>query len=341
MYTFHIGVRPFSSQMSKSQNGAIIEGVDAFEIIPRVVVGSYPSEKKFSPDEISDLDKLCLFLCKTYEKSLIVNLVAEKDIYSVDNELIELKHVFWKDNHAIALCEFVQIVYYVLTFLKDPKNGVFIHCKHGKGRTGTFVCALLILVENMTVEQANTFFARRRTLYHTGVKQKSQLRLLNYWKYLVDSQLPGMIQLKPKLWLLTKISLMSDKKDNFKSFIVKFASNEPYSTSKRLDYKEIGNLRMNKEYAPNLILSDDICFKITYENFMVKSYATCCFNCQMESLLQKKNECKTENGFVFLQFLFEDLDGVKGTQFKGIRYFHSVNLTLKEYRQIQSDVQDN
>jgi len=38
---------------------------------------------------------------------------------------------------------------------KDPKNVIAVHCKGGKGRTGTFICTWL--VENGTFEEAKVF----------------------------------------------------------------------------------------------------------------------------------------------------------------------------------------
>lgn len=325
-------ITPTNKYMSKAIDGSLIEGVDAFEIIPRVIVGSYPSNRERLQGKHTDLAKLCNYLCDTYDNSLIVNLVAEKEIYSIDkynNSSIEILHVFWKDNHAIALCEFVQLIYFIMNFLKNNRNGVFIHCKHGKGRTGTLTCALLMLIEKMNVGEANAFFAKRRTLYKTGVKQKSQIRLLHYWKHLVDNKAPIEFQLKKKQWRLKKIILESNEQDNSKEFIVQCASIEPYSTSKSLDYKDIGKFTLNQEYYSDVILTDDICLKVIYENYLVKTYITCCFNCQMEKLFQETK--KTQIGKdLLLRFAFEDLDGVKGTQFKGKQYFRNVCLTFNE-----------
>ena len=71
-------------------------------------------------------------------------------------------------------------------WLKGPEseNGrtVVVHCKAGKGRSGTSVCSYLISEEGWTVEDALTRFTSRRMRsgFGSGVSIPSQLRWVGY-----------------------------------------------------------------------------------------------------------------------------------------------------------------
>eukprot|EP00927_Polykrikos_kofoidii_P072518 TRINITY_DN68622_c0_g1_i1.p1 TRINITY_DN68622_c0_g1~~TRINITY_DN68622_c0_g1_i1.p1 ORF type:complete len:559 (-),score=37.41 TRINITY_DN68622_c0_g1_i1:59-1687(-) len=79
--------------------------------------------------------------------------------------------------------------------LEDDTNVLAIHCRGGKGRTGTFCCAWLLYTrEARSVQDALNLFALRRTdLAQTGklqgVETPSQVRYVEYmWKHLQMTQ---------------------------------------------------------------------------------------------------------------------------------------------------------
>lgn len=304
--------------------------LDAFTIVPRIVAGSYPSQKTGLQGQDSDLTKLCKYLSTTYKKSLIVNLVAEKDAYTIPNDfrdLIETKHVFWKDNNVIAIYELIQLVHCIMSFLRNKGHGVFIHCKHGKGRTGTLVCALLILINDIEVSEANKIFVERRILYKTGVKQKSQLRLLDYWRYLTKGNKINVVIFQQKnKWKILKIKIHSEEPDTSKIFSIKAACIEVYSKCKRLDFKDIGKVCTNEDYVTEVEITQDVCLRVEYKNYVSKSFATISFNCILEKIFQTN----MHESLFTLNFCFQELDGVSGTQFKGKKYYTNVALTVAE-----------
>ncbi len=74
-------------------------------------------------------------------------------------------------------------------WLKDPQSGkervIVVHCKAGKGRSGTVACSYLISQEGWTVEDALTRFTARRMRngFGNGVSIPSQLRWVGYVEY--------------------------------------------------------------------------------------------------------------------------------------------------------------
>lgn len=71
-------------------------------------------------------------------------------------------------------------------WLKDPQSGkervVVVHCKAGKGRSGTIACSYLISQEGWEIEAALTRFTARRMRsgFGNGVSIPSQLRWVQY-----------------------------------------------------------------------------------------------------------------------------------------------------------------
>ncbi|GMH40870.1 hypothetical protein BSKO_08774 [Bryopsis sp. KO-2023] len=70
--------------------------------------------------------------------------------------------------------------------LEDSRNVIAVHCKAGKGRTGTMICCFLIysgICAN--AEEAIDLFARRRTMNNKGVTIPSQIRYIRYFEQIL------------------------------------------------------------------------------------------------------------------------------------------------------------
>jgi len=119
----------------------------------------------------------------------LYNLCAER-IY--DHSLFEgrVNHDFrFLDHNPPPMKHFAPFVGSVTDWLNsDPKNVAVVHCKAGKGRTGTVISAYLCFSNEMSSEEALDFFGTQRTKDGKGVTIPSQRRFVEYFSRLCRIQ---------------------------------------------------------------------------------------------------------------------------------------------------------
>ena len=88
------------------------------------------------------------------------------------------------DHHPPPLDLYLKLVEMIDNWLRADDNHVaVVHCKGGKGRTGTVIVSLLYFRgECATVEEAEQLFASMRSSKSKGVTQPSQRRYIQYFK---------------------------------------------------------------------------------------------------------------------------------------------------------------
>ena len=98
-----------------------------------------------------------------------------------------IRHYPWPDHHPPPFALIPNIMASMRNWLKDPDakddgRVVVVHCKAGKGRSGTVACSYLISEDGWTMEDALARFTQRRmrTGFGAGVSIPSQIRWVGY-----------------------------------------------------------------------------------------------------------------------------------------------------------------
>lgn len=170
--------------------------LDLSYITPRIIVAAGPTDSFVSTIFRSPLDKVVSHLNKCYRTETechwhIWNLRGEGAGYSSSTIGAENWSFYPIPDHLPPSIDLLlRIVLGIDQFLKkSPKNVALIHCKEGKGRSGTVCCAYLMFEAQqrgvlLTVDEAITAFTRRRMrkFFGPGISILSQVRYLEYWR---------------------------------------------------------------------------------------------------------------------------------------------------------------
>jgi hypothetical protein len=135
--------------------------------------------------------------------------------------------------------------------LKDDENVAAVHCKAGKGRTGTMICAYLLFT-GVALNSVNAFemYGTRRSKEKRGVTVPSQRRYIQHFETYLSCNfqrpyfklIPKIIKnflTKPKGNLLKKIMNEKNYYNFDNKFIIKKIKIGPFSTKVEMDCKII------------------------------------------------------------------------------------------------------
>lgn len=168
---------------------------DLSYISPRIIVAAGPSDDVFLNLFRSPIDKVVEYLNRNYKSEdkvhwHIWNLRGEGAGYSDKVVDGNWSHHPFPDHMPPTIVLIERIVEEIHCFLSsDPRNVALIHCKEGKGRSGTICCSYLMYEAKLkgiylSAEEAVEVFTKQRMRSHfgDGISIKSQLRFLRYWK---------------------------------------------------------------------------------------------------------------------------------------------------------------
>lgn len=167
--------------------------LDLAYILPNLAACSAPTNKITKKLYQNNLDTLCEVLSLNHGDNNwgILNLRTEKIGYDPDTISKHKGLFFYKpflDNNAIPLEEFIGSIKDLDTFLSEnPKHAIVVHCRHGKGRTGSIIVGYLMYKFGLEFDTANKLFTTRRRIYRHGVSVPSQVRYLGYYGNLLNS----------------------------------------------------------------------------------------------------------------------------------------------------------
>ena len=197
------------SLVSKKKNRFCYDGfdLDLSYITEKIIAMGFPS-LNLEGLYRNPLDEVQKFLNTRHPSHYkVYNLCEEKD-YPKDS--FYKQGVFpFKDHEAPPLNLMKSFCEDAKKFLdEDDKNIVAIHCKAGKGRTGTMICCLLMYMNIFeTAKEALYYYGIMRVENAKGVTIPSQIRYVNYFEQILKEKMPHPIKFIKKL--ITKIRMFT------------------------------------------------------------------------------------------------------------------------------------
>ncbi|XP_061073919.1 phosphatidylinositol 3,4,5-trisphosphate 3-phosphatase TPTE2-like isoform X1 [Conger conger] len=173
--------------------------LDLTYVTDQIIAMSFPSSGKQSFYR-NPIKEVARFLDTKHEDHYkVYNLCSEKG-YDPLFFHYRVHRVFIDDHNVPSLVDMLKYTASVREWMSaDPKNVIVIHCKGGKGRTGTMVCVWLIDSDQFeSAQESLDYFGERRTdksmsSKFQGVETPSQSRYVGYYEIMkntYDRQLP-------------------------------------------------------------------------------------------------------------------------------------------------------
>ncbi|XP_012683113.1 putative tyrosine-protein phosphatase TPTE isoform X2 [Clupea harengus] len=162
--------------------------LDLTYVTDRVIAMSFPSSGKQSLYR-NPIKEVARFLdTKHLDHYKVYNLCSEKG-YDPQFFHYRVERVLIDDHNVPSLEDMLKYTVSVRDWMsEDSRNVIAIHCKGGKGRTGTLVCTWLIDSDQFeSAEESLDYFGERRTdksmsSKFQGVETPSQSRYVGYYE---------------------------------------------------------------------------------------------------------------------------------------------------------------
>ena len=186
--------------------------LDLTYITDRIIALGFPSEGREAMYRNKMKDVQRFFKSRHRGTFKIYNLCSERTysaskFSSTSGGEGQACHYPFEDHNAPALQQLMDICQDMHQFLReDERNVVAVHCKAGKGRTGTVIAAYLLFANEFdTHDEALDYFGVCRTVNGKGVTIPSQIRYVNYFGQVVNTM--GGVVPEPPVVVLTKIRM--------------------------------------------------------------------------------------------------------------------------------------
>jgi protein-tyrosine phosphatase len=159
-------------------------GLDLCYVTDTIIATSGPSGTFPQIAYRNPLKDLVSFLDSKHDDNWAIwEFRAEGTGYPDEEVYGRVRHYPWPDHHPPPFALIPLIVGSMRNWLHEKEGRVVVvHCKAGKGRSGTVSCSYLIAEEGWDVEEAKARFTERRMRpgFGSGISIPSQIRTLGY-----------------------------------------------------------------------------------------------------------------------------------------------------------------
>ena len=185
------------SLVSKDKTRFCYDGfdLDLTYITPRIIAMGYPSKNIEGIYRNNMEDVKSFFITRHMNHYKVYNLCEERNY----KDCFQKQAYYpFKDHEAPPLNLIRPFCEDVKKYLdENEKNVVAIHCLAGKGRTGTFVCCLLLYLKLFdTPEECLLYYGLLRVGTIKGVTVPSQIRYIHYFESILKNNIPHPISFK-------------------------------------------------------------------------------------------------------------------------------------------------
>ncbi|XP_021506154.1 phosphatidylinositol 3,4,5-trisphosphate 3-phosphatase TPTE2-like isoform X1 [Meriones unguiculatus] len=164
--------------------------LDLTYVTERIIAMSFPSSGKQSFYR-NPIQEVVRFLDTKHPNHYQVYNLCSERAYDPKRFHYRVRRIMIDDHNVPTLEEMLLFSREVSDWLaKDPENVVAVHCKGGKGRTGTMICACLLADDIvLNAKESLFFFGERRTdktnsSKFQGIETPSQNRYVKYFEKL-------------------------------------------------------------------------------------------------------------------------------------------------------------
>lgn len=302
--------------------------LDLSHITDQVIVCSCPTVGSTKTIYTNSLADLLHYLDTNHsEHWRIWNLRLEDDGgYDVSSLVLadSLSYVPWPDHQSPPFELLQSIVRSIGEYIRrDSGNVAVIHCKLGKGRSGLVTVGVLMVEMGYTLEDADTLFTERRMRsgFGSGMSIKCQRRYARYLQ--LSKDVPYDPDFRFKFHTIRFVGALFDALDEqIEIGISSLVDGEP-STVHPKRISDQGNHVIATLPSDELALDVKISLLNRFSSRLniTTALAYTCFNMYWESLSQKAND-----GAFVTKCHWNEMDGFKGTEKKGLKLFESMEL---------------